>query len=84
MKATFFLPYSAGGGYCYFGTYHGALLSEQWGKGGFVCSGLSQGNSKSKGPNQDALHMIHSLPGSSGEIYGAERGKHYNVVNKYK
>lgn len=54
--------------FCYFDFWHeGTLLSEQWGKGGVLCSGfsLSQDNTKSKRPNQGVLLIMHSLPGSS-------------------
>lgn len=52
-----------------------------------VFRSLSQDNTKSKGSNQGLPLIMHSLPGSSGEIYEEERGwdgKHYKVVNKYK
>lgn len=53
----------------------------------YVQVSLSQDNTKSKGPNHGVLLIMHSLPGSSDETYGKERGwddKHDQVVNKYE
>lgn len=63
-KQPFFIPVSAAGDFCCFDFWHeGALLSEQQGKGGFVCLGLlSQDNTESKGPNQGVLLILLSLP----------------------
>lgn len=40
----------------------------------YVQVSLSQDNTKSKGPNHGVLLIMHSLPGSSDETYGKERG----------
>lgn len=64
-KATFFfIPFPAVGDFCCFDFWREeALLSEQQGKGGFVCLRLlSQDNTECKGPNQGVLLLLLCLP----------------------
>lgn len=52
-----------------------------------VYRSLFQDNTKCKGLNHVVPLIMHSLPGSSGEIYEKERswgGQHCKVMNKYR